>query len=146
VSRNPASLDSRDNLKSIIPEPKKRTYIRIHENSLNSVYQLKPDFMGHFTIQLPENKLGEVRFGTIKKNKIIPSLFQKNKLKPDSKTGYFVRVNNNNNPEEYWLFKSKDGKWSTDINGEKEIDSYIYMYISYFISEKESALQNTHLL
>jgi hypothetical protein len=111
----------------------------IAEKRLNSVYQLKPDYMGHFTIQLPENKLGDVRSGTIKKKRIIPALFQKNKIKTDSKTSYCVRVNNKNNPEEYWLFKSKDGKWSTDINGEKEIDSYIYMYISYFISEQEAA-------
>ena len=95
--------------------------------------------MGHFTINLPENRLGDVRFGTVKTKNFNFNLFSKSKPRDEPKTGYIIRVApGKTNQEEYRLFKSKDGRWSTDVHGEKELDSYIYMYIKYFITEKES--------
>jgi hypothetical protein len=92
--------------------------------------------MGHFTIKLPENKLGDVQYGIVRRKGISLNLFSKQKVKLEPKIGYRVIVGEKN-PEVYWLYKSKDGKWSTDVEGKKDIDSYIYMYMKYFISEQE---------
>jgi hypothetical protein len=94
--------------------------------------------MGHFTIKLPENKLGDVRYGMVRKKVIHLNLFSKHKVNPETKIGYRVMVGEKkSNPEVYWLYKTKAGRWTTDVEGKKDIDSYIYMYIKYFISEKE---------
>jgi hypothetical protein len=95
--------------------------------------------MGHFTIKLPENKMGDVQYGIVRRKGIKLNLFSKQKIKPDPKIAYRVIVGEKN-PEVYWLYKSKDGRWSTDIEGTKDIDSYIYMYMKYFIAEQEIAI------
>jgi hypothetical protein len=95
----------------------------------------KPDYMGHFTINLPENKLGNVRSGKVRHKQILP--FSKSK-KLEHKTGYIVRVPGENE-EVYTLYKSKDGRWTTDIQGEKELESYIHFYLKYFIIERENS-------
>ena len=96
--------------------------------------------MGHFTIKLPENKLGDVRYGIVRRKGIHLNLFSKQKVKLEPKIGYRVIVADNEKQSEvYWLYKSKDGRWTTDVEGTKDIDSYIYMYMKYFISEQEMA-------
>lgn len=90
--------------------------------------------MGHFTIKLPENKLGDVRYGIVRKKGINLNLFSKQKVKLEPKIGYRVIVDKD---EEYWLYKSKEGRWTTDVEGKKDIDSYIHMYLKYFICERE---------
>jgi aromatic ring-cleaving dioxygenase len=95
--------------------------------------------MGHFTIKLPENKLGNVRYGIVRKAGIRLNLFSKQKVKPEPKIAYKVIVADKKKKSEvYWLYKSKEGKWTTDIEGRKDIDSYIHIYLKYFISEIES--------
>lgn len=99
--------------------------------------------MGHFTIKLPENKLGDVRYGIVRRKGIYLNLFSKQKVKLEPKIGYRVIVaENEKNTKEYWLYKSKDGRWSTDVEGTKDIDTYIYMYMKYFISEQEMEINS----
>jgi hypothetical protein len=91
--------------------------------------------MGHFIINLPDNLQGDVRWGTVRK-KVGFNLnpFRKNKQINETKIGYIVRVSN----QEYRLFKSMDGKWSQDEDGEKELGSGIYLAIREAILEKET--------
>ena len=92
--------------------------------------------MGHFTIQLPDGQQGAVRYGTVKRTSLLLNFFSKNKLKAEAKTGYVVRMDKKER-EEYWLFKSKDGHWSKDVEGEQALDSDLYRAIKNAISEKE---------
>ena len=95
--------------------------------------------MGHFTINLPDGRQGDVRFGTVRKKMLFPNIFSKNKSKNESKTGYVIKVGQGKiNEEEYWLFKSKEGKWSKDPDGVKELDSDIYLLLRKAIIDKET--------
>ena len=89
--------------------------------------------MGHFTIELPENKKGEVRWGKVFKMQF--SLFHKNKSR--SKIGYIINVSDSNSKMEYRLFKSQDGKWSKDPEGLVELDGNMLSLIKDAIIEKE---------
>ena len=100
--------------------------------------------MGHFTIKLPENKLGDVQYGIVRKKGINLKLFSKQKVNLEPKIAYRVIVGEKD-PEVYWLYKSKDGRWTTDVEGTKDIDSYIYMYMKYFISEQEVAINENKI-
>jgi hypothetical protein len=94
--------------------------------------------MGHFTINLPDGKLGDVLYGTVRRKSSIFSLFSKNKEKNESKTGYVVRFGNNKaNQEEYRLYKSKEGNWSQDVEGQNELDNDLHLSIRNAINEKE---------
>lgn len=80
--------------------------------------------MGQFTINLTDGRLGDVRYGTVKRKSSILSLFSKNKEKNETKTGYVVRLRDDKaTQKEYRLFKSIEGKWSQDVEGQKELDS-----------------------
>lgn len=95
--------------------------------------------MGHFIINLPDGRLGDVRFGTVSKKMLFLDIFSKNKIKSESKTGYVVRIDlGKRSQEEYWLYKSKEGKWSRDPDGTIELDSDIYRSLQNAIMEKES--------
>jgi hypothetical protein len=63
--------------------------------------------MAHFTINLPDHKQGDVKWGSVKKLKLKLNIFSKNKPRIEPKTGYKVKVAPN---EEYELFKSKVGE------------------------------------
>jgi hypothetical protein len=91
--------------------------------------------MGHFTINLPENKQGDVRWGTVSKQKF--SLFHKSKS--ESKKGYIVNVSDANNKIEYRLFKFQIGEWSKDPEGQIKLDE-TDLLIKNAIVEKEKEL------
>ena len=90
--------------------------------------------MGHFTINLPENKKGEVRWGIVSEMKF--SFIRKNIS--ESKQAYIVNVSDTDGKLEYRLFKSKNGEWSKDPEGEGELDSEILIQIKNAIVEKEN--------
>ena len=48
--------------------------------------------MGQFTITLPDNLQGNVRWGTIRKMSLFLGLFKKNNLHNSVKTGYIVNI------------------------------------------------------
>ena len=89
--------------------------------------------MGHFTIELPENLTGDVRWGMVFKNQF--SLFRKNKS--EAKRGYIVNVSDSNGKIEYRLFKSQNGQWSKDPEGLTELDDHMLKPIKNAIVEKE---------
>jgi hypothetical protein len=92
--------------------------------------------MGHFTINLPENKTGDVKSGTSTKASL--SLFRKNKI--ESKNGYLVKIGESNSQTEYRLFKSKDGEWSTDPDGKNPLNNDVLFSIRKAIIEREKEL------
>ena len=74
--------------------------------------------MGHFTITLPNNLHGEVRWGTIRKKSVLLDLFKFKKLDNDIKKGYIVNIEpTSNEPKEYRLLKTMEGKWSSESHG-----------------------------
>ena len=94
--------------------------------------------MGQFTITLPDGRLADVRDGTVRRESSILSFFSKSKARNETKKGYVVWVGDDQtNREEYWLFKSKEGKWSQDAEGQKELDNDLYISIRNAIDEKE---------
>lgn len=69
--------------------------------------------MGHFTIQLPGNRQGDVRWGTIKKSSLFSNLFKKSNT--ETKKGYIVKIDPASpGHKEYRLLKTSDGKWTSE--------------------------------
>jgi hypothetical protein len=89
--------------------------------------------MGHFTIDLPENKKRDVRWGIVSNMKF--SISRENKS--ESKQGYIVNVSDTDGNIEYRLFKSKNGEWSKDPEGEIGLDNETLIFIKNAIIEKE---------
>lgn len=75
--------------------------------------------MGHFTINLPNNLQGDVRFGMIKKKSLFLDLFKTKKSNDDIKKGYIIKIEpTSTERNEYRLLKTKEGKWtSEDVGG-----------------------------
>ena len=74
--------------------------------------------MGHFTINLPNNQHGEVRWGTMRKKSILLSLLKRNKSGTEIKKGYIIMVGSNSNEhKEYRLLKTHEGKWTSENDG-----------------------------
>ena len=95
--------------------------------------------MGHFTIDLPENKKGDVRWGTMSKMQF--SFFRGNKS--ESKRGYIVNVTDDKSKTEYRLFKSRNGEWSKDPEGKIQIDDNTLILVRNAIIKRENEL-NLH--
>jgi hypothetical protein len=71
--------------------------------------------MGHFTITLPNNQQGVVRWGTIRKKVLFLNLFRSNKLKDEEKKGYIVKIEPaTKGQKEYRLLKTKEGEWTSE--------------------------------
>jgi hypothetical protein len=92
--------------------------------------------MGQFIIDLPENKKGDVRWGTM--SKIQFSFFHKNKS--ESKKAYIVHVSDSLGKMEYRLFKSKKGEWSSDPEGENELNDHLLILIKNAIIKREKEI------
>jgi len=75
--------------------------------------------MGHFTITLPNNLQGNVRWGTIKKKSLLLDLFKSKKSNDEVKKGYIISIEPTpTEHKEYRLLKTKEGKWiSEDVGG-----------------------------
>ena len=94
--------------------------------------------MGHFTIDLPDNKQGDVRWGSVRKLQLNLNIFSKHKPKTEAKTGYKVRVT----PDEaFELFKSEGGEWTKDADGNIPLNDEPLLSIKRAIIEKEKELR-----
>jgi hypothetical protein len=96
--------------------------------------------MGYFTIDLPENKKADVRWGTVFKKHFL--LFGKRKPKSENefpKKGYIIHVPDSSGKIEYRLFRSSGGKWSTDVDGKVEPEENLLIQIKNAIIQKESS-------
>lgn len=91
--------------------------------------------MGHFTINLPDNKQADVRWGHVKKTGFNVNIFAKTKRETEPKTGYIVRVAPDT---EYRLFKSKNGTWSEDPDSKIALRNEPLLSIQKAIIEKEA--------
>ena len=89
--------------------------------------------MGHFTINLPEKKKGDARWGIVT-NTLFPLIL---KNKSESKEGYIVNVSDTDGKIEFRLFKSKNGEWSKDPEGKIGLDNETLIFIKNAIIEKE---------
>jgi hypothetical protein len=77
--------------------------------------------MGHFTIDLPDQRIGDVRWGKVRKLQL-PFLWLGRRSK-DEKTGYIIKVSSaDGHSSEFRLFKTNEGKWSQDADGMKQIE------------------------
>jgi hypothetical protein len=67
--------------------------------------------MGYFTIKLPNNKRGDVRFGPVKKMKTLSHRFRRRNFDKEE-LGFIVKVDTGYvNEYVYYLLKTKDGQW-----------------------------------
>jgi hypothetical protein len=74
--------------------------------------------MGQFIIDLPNNRHGEVRWGTIRKKSLFLGLFKKAQPGNEVKKGYIIKIEPaSNNQKEYRLLKTKEGDWTSEDNG-----------------------------
>jgi hypothetical protein len=89
--------------------------------------------MGHFTIDLPEKKKGNARWGIVS-NIQFPLIRKK---KSESKRGYIVNVSDTDGKIEFHLFKSQNGEWSKDPEGKIGLDNETLIFIKNAIIEKE---------
>jgi len=97
--------------------------------------------MGHFTINLPNNLQGDVRFGTIKKKSLFWDFFRTKKSNDDIKTGYIIKIEpTSTDHNEYRLLKTKEGKWSSEDAGGFQVspDDEISIAIKSAIDNYES--------
>ena len=92
--------------------------------------------MGHFTIRLPNNRLGDVRWGKVRKIALpFGWLFKNDK---DAKTGYVIKVSEGlGNESEYRLFKTKDGRWFHDPDGMRPVEDEAAIAIKQAIEHQE---------
>ena len=74
--------------------------------------------MGYFTIKLPNNKKGDVRYGPIKKMKRLSHRFRRKNFEAEQ-MAYIVTVNEGHgNDRMYYLLKSKEGQWIDEMLNE----------------------------
>jgi len=74
--------------------------------------------MGQFTITLPDNLQGNVRWGTIRKMSLFLGLFKKNNLYSSVRKGYIVKIETAAaDTKEYRLIKTKEGDWTSQDDG-----------------------------
>jgi len=94
--------------------------------------------MGYFTINLPDSRHGEVRWGKVRKLQL-PFLWLSKKNR-DEKTGYIITVNSAiEGISEYRLFKTKEGIWSHDPDGRNQVEDKIALAIRDAIEQREKA-------
>jgi hypothetical protein len=96
--------------------------------------------MGYFTISLPNNLQGEVRWGKVfnKEKAVLNLLVPWKKAIMEQKTGYIVKLRSAFVKEtEYKLFQSKEGHWSQDADGRLEVEDPVALAIRKAIEEHE---------
>ncbi len=81
--------------------------------------------MAHFTINLPNDRLGDVRSGTISKQAIrFSDLIRLKKPEKEERLGYIVKIDTGEGGKNiYYLSKTKEGQWLQ--NGEDAMDKAI---------------------
>ena len=96
--------------------------------------------MGYFTITLPNNIEGQVRWGKVFKKHMSPLslLMPWRKLHTESKTGYIIKLKSAFvNETEYRLYQAKDGHWSQDVEGKVEVQEPITLAIRKAIEDHQ---------
>ncbi len=97
--------------------------------------------MGYFTIDLPADRKGEVRFGKIvRKAGNFFDLFRRKTRDREVRTGYIVKVHLDAGDEKiYHLLKSKEDEWLTDGSAGFQVaeDDEISLAIKKAIDEHE---------
>ena len=74
--------------------------------------------MGYFTIKLPNNKRGDVRYGPIKKMKTLSHRFRRKNFEAEQ-MAYIVTINEGYGMDRmYYLLKSKEGQWIDEMLNE----------------------------
>ncbi|MCU7551366.1 hypothetical protein OCK74_19750 [Chitinophagaceae bacterium LB-8] len=92
--------------------------------------------MGHFTIDLPDNRHGDVRWGKVRKLQF-PFLWLTRKNR-DEKMGYIIKVNPAvDGVSMFQLFKTKEGKWFQDPDERKQVEDKITLAIKDAIEKHE---------
>ena len=97
--------------------------------------------MGHFIINLPDNKQADVRWGTVRKELISLNLFKGNKSRNEIKKGYIVNLEPTSaEQKEYRLLKTKDGNWISGDDGAFRVtpDDEVSLSIKKRIDDYES--------
>lgn len=98
--------------------------------------------MGHFTIDLPAERKGEVRFGKIiKKTVNFFDLFRRREYNRDERTGYIIKIDPAAGDKKvYHLLRSREGKWLTEGDGGFQIaeDDEISIAIKQAIDEYDN--------
>jgi hypothetical protein len=101
------------------------------------LFKIKTTNMGHFTIHLPDNRQGDVRWGNVRKLQF-PLLGLTGKKK-EAKTGYIVTVDPAvEGKTAYTLFKTKEGRWSQDPNGKQLVEDMMSIAIKEAIEQHEN--------
>lgn len=96
--------------------------------------------MGYFTITLPNNIEGEVRWGKVSKldKQLFKVLLPWKKFNQESKTGYIVKLKSAFvNETEYRLYQTKEGFWSQDAEGKVEVKEPMALAIRKAIEDHE---------
>lgn len=94
--------------------------------------------MAHFIVHLPENKIGDVRCGTVRKKAAPINFFKRASRTVEIKTGYNIRVfSDRGHEKDYWMYKSKTGEWSLDPDGAVKLQEEIVLNIQKAIVQKE---------
>jgi hypothetical protein len=96
--------------------------------------------MGYFTINLPNNIQGEVRWGTVSRldKQLFKVLLPWRKFHRESRTGYIIKLKSAFvNETEYRLFRTEEGHWSVDPDGKLEVNEPIALSIRKAIEEHE---------
>src|SRR4051794_29613557 len=95
--------------------------------------------MGHFTIALPDNVQGDVRWGTIKKKSLLLAFFKSKRSNNEVRKGYIVRIAlTPMQHKEYRLLKTPAGDWTAESHGgfqvtpEDEISASIKLAIDHY--------------
>jgi hypothetical protein len=93
--------------------------------------------MAHFTINLPNDRLGDVRSGTIRKEAIrISDLLRLKKPEKEEMLGYVVKIDMGQGGKNiYYLSKTKEGQWLQ--KGEDTMDKAIIHAIDAYEHSKE---------
>jgi hypothetical protein len=98
--------------------------------------------MGHFTIDLPTERKGEVRFGKIvRKTANLFDLFRRRGYNREERTGYIIKIDPAAGDKKvYHLLRSCEGEWLTEGDGGFQIakDDEISIAIKQAINEYEN--------
>ena len=75
--------------------------------------------MGYYTIKLPGDKKGSVRFGPIKKMKTISHFFRRKKL-DEERLAYIITIETSpGNERAFYIMKTKEGQWLEEAENEE---------------------------
>lgn len=91
--------------------------------------------MGYFTIKLPGNKKGDVRYGPVKKMKTLSHRFRRKNFEAEQ-IAYIITIEEGyGNNRMYYLLKSKEGQWLNEMLDElfREIKNAVDKFESHFL-------------